>query len=222
MAQRGVKRDKRIAVKVSTIQKLFYEFRTKDFSAATSISAADLSTIGHIALGDEGDNTAIGQGSILLINCNSPRPPRVSKKLARPSGNSQAARRAPNSASTFCAVDKVKAATAAGWRVQDRGLAPGVGSTPKSIITGARLSNGLIYVFPLERASYSIAKEPLGLIDPETINNESERARLIRACTAPRPGKATKNFPDGSTLTTFYSSGAPLTDFRSLYQELLT
>jgi hypothetical protein len=213
MPQRGIKRDRETAVRVSRDLPLFYQFATKNF---VGLSDSDLAVIGHIRLRDSG--ASLPSGSILLIRCNAPTPPRVTLKTRDSTGNLTG-----NTVSTFCDVTKVRDALEAGWRIAKPGLSTGVGRTNKSVIAAAELSNGLFYVFPITIADYDQYAEALGLVSSAEINTAAERARLIRGCSAPRPGQAKLVFPNGSTLTSFYGKDASLDGgFQKISDEILT
>lgn len=216
MGLRGIKRDKKIIVLVNPTSKLYYQFITKDLAAAVGISQSDLQVLGHIELGGTGDNAVQApSGSIVLLRCNSPKPPRVSLTLT-----SESTRKTVN---TFCAVDKIKAAIAAGWSVRDQGLVPSVGLTPKSVVTAVKLSNGLLYITDLLIGDYDSFAPPLGLLDPKEINAEAERAKLIRGTSNNKPGRAIKVFTDGTKATQFYSYDAPLDDgWRAISKEVVS
>ncbi|MEG3437295.1 hypothetical protein V0288_09205 [Pannus brasiliensis CCIBt3594] len=219
MGTRGVKRDQKIIVLVNETSKLYYQFLTKDLAATTLLTDSDLINIGHIKLGENGDDTVKPpSGAIILLRCNSPKPPRVALNISSGLTNTTLATKA----STFCAVNKVKAAIAAGWTVQHQGLVPSVGTTRKSIITAAKLSNGLLYVFDMLRADFTRFSTELGLIDPASINTETERSKLITGTSNNRPGQAAKTIGD-SKAKFFYSHDAPLGDgWRPLSKEIVS
>jgi hypothetical protein len=192
---------------------MFYVFATKNF---TGVSDTELQTIGHIRIRESG--AALPSGAILLLRCNAPTPPRVTLKTRDGNGNLTG-----NTVSTFCDSTKVRDAIEAGWRLAKPGLSAGVGRTKKSVIAAAELSNGLLYVFPITIADYDQYAEVLDLVSSTEVNTPAERAKLIRGCSAPRPGQAKLVFPDGTTFTSFYGKDADLDGgFIKLSDEILT
>lgn len=195
---RGQKRDVITFVNINEV--LLYGWAAPNLSAALGISDADLKNqLGHLS----STEALAVTNRIMVMGANSPKPARVTKKMASATASTKA------STSTFCAYNKVGTALApaAGWRLSKS--ASGVrlrasGAGRKSITAVATLSNGVLYAFPLNEADFAIASAPLGLDNSATVGS-SNLKKLATGMTQTRPGKASK--PDGlGTLTTFYST----------------
>jgi hypothetical protein len=213
---RGKKRDQLVAVRVNTTQQIYYQFNTKDLSAINGVSEADLQLLGHIKIGEVGDGntSSIPAGALIFVRANAPKPPRVTKRTGG-TGASQ------ESVGTFCAVDRLKDALRGGWNLVKQGRVVGLSNNSKTVTAVAKLSNGALYAFPMNKADFDANKEALGLEDATTINTDAERAKLVRASSLPRPGKAKKVLSTGATFTSFYSTEAPLTEFQAMSQEVV-
>lgn len=182
---------------VAINDKLLYGWKTKDLAAITGISENDLATqLGHL------DATAAAAvvGGVMVTGANSPKPGRVTKKFpAAPT--SQAA-----SVGTFLAYDKMAAANAAGWSLTKR--ARGVSLTAnvagkRSVSAVAELSNGLLYVFPLNKDDFDLVAADLGLQSATQIS--AAEAKLLVSGARSKPGVAAIEDATGA-LSTFFST----------------
>lgn len=198
---RGKKRNKMIAVKVVKNQNTYYQFQTKDLAAVAGVSASDLAQLGHINVGDAGAQASIPSGSLIFYKANAPKPPRVTKKI---STNNQST--GQQSVGTFCAVDVLQSALGSGWSLSKPGRGVSLSNTGRTVTALAELSNGTLYAFPMAAADFASFGEELGLKNSTSINTDGERAKVVRASTLPRPGKASKVLSDGSTFSSFYST----------------
>ena len=198
---RGKKRNKMIAVKVVKDQNTYYQFQTKDLAAVAGVSANQIAQLGHINVGDAGAAASIPSGSMIFYKANAPKPPRVTRKL---STNDQTP--GQQSVGTFCAVDVLQSALGNGWSLSKPGRGVSLSNTGRTVTALAQLSNGTLYAFPMAAADFATFGEELGLKDSTSINTPSERAKVVRASTLPKPGKASKVLQDGSTFTSFYST----------------
>lgn len=212
---RGKKRDQVIAVKVVKDQNTYYQFQTKDLAAIAGISAGDLAQLGHINVGDAGAQASIPIGSLIFYKANAPKPPRVTKKI---STNNQST--GQQSVGTFCAVDVLQSALGSGWSLSKPGRGVSLSNTGRTVTALAELSNGTLYAFPMAAADFATFGGELGLRNSTSINTPAERAKVVRASTLPRPGKASKVLSDGSTFTSFYSTNTN-PDGYTLSSELL-
>ncbi|MDB9375754.1 hypothetical protein [Nodularia sphaerocarpa] len=179
-----------------------FGFKPKDIAAITGISAADVAALGHLA------PDAVPDGIIKVVGANSPKPPRVTKKIAAESTAAQAP------ASSYCAYTAIAAAQALGWSLTKgrKGVslrAAGNGDTgPRTITAIATLSDGSLYAFPMNRADFVLFGASLGLERSSIITTDAERAKLVSGSTYPYPGKAAKRLDDGSTFSSFFSTSA--------------
>jgi hypothetical protein len=193
---RGKKRDQTRFVKANSV--ILYGFKTKDLAAATGISQADLNNqLGHL------DTTAAEAlaGGIRVIGINSPKPPRVSKRIPNATLNQ------PASVSTFCSFDKIAASAAGGWGLIK--AARGVSLQPnvpgrRTVTAIAALSNLIKYAFPMNAADFEFAKAALGLQQSSQLS-ATERSQLITGSSSTRPGRASIQLETG-ILTAFYST----------------
>jgi hypothetical protein len=188
---RGIARDTLTFVKV-TSGNVFYGWKTKDLANIPGVSAADLAALGHVAAG------SLAAGALGFLGANAPKPPRAKKKVsATPSASAQQA------ASTYCAVNALATAQGAGWDIVNGGRGVSIKNSV-SITLGARLSNGLIYVFPKNSADATAVATELGLILPANMS-DTERARAFRGASRPRPAKVSKPAGARGTMSSFCS-----------------
>lgn len=177
---------------VSINATLRYGFRTKDLSQITGVSEADLTALGHTAIG------AVGAGAVLCFGANSPKPPRATKRLTRSVSDVQ------GSVSTFCAFNRVSNAIAAGWSVRS-GRSVGLRSTGRTTTAVVDLGAGqAMYAFPMNTADFNTYGADLGLQSGASISG-AELNRLVTGSSQPRPGRATRILANGVTFTSFYS-----------------
>lgn len=186
---RGKLRDKTVYVKANA--SLYYGWRTKDLSQVPSISAADLTALGHIS--------ALPANAIACFGANAPKPPRVSKRLSGATATTQA------NIGTFCGYDKLAAALVGGWSLAKDGRAVSLSTTARTVIAVAEVSAaGVLYAFPMNAADFGSYAAELGLKSNTSVTTASELARLVRASTYPQPGRAAKRLATG-TVSSFYS-----------------
>ncbi|OKH47296.1 hypothetical protein NIES2101_23955 [Calothrix sp. HK-06] len=178
---------------------MLYGFNTKDLAAIAGVSSADLTNLGHVIAG-----TTIPTGKVIVLGARSPKPPRVTKKIANAGVGAQ------QSISTFCAFDKLTQALAAGWKLstQRRGVSLRPETSAKNSLTAiAELSDGSLYCFPMNKADFSTYGASLGLKSPTTITTATERGKLVSGSSIPRPGNASLEV-SGGTFSSFYSTDA--------------
>jgi len=182
-------------------QNLVFAFKTFDISGLPNVGQADLDVIGHLQ--------AAPANSLVIFRANSPKPPRV-KKAVVDGGATGGGASTQASVSTYAAPAAATSneAIAAGWSLAKTARGTTIGQTPRSISAIARLSNGINYVFPMNSTDFTEYTDELGLINPATINTDAERGLLVRASSRPKPGRATRTLPDGSSFQSFYSSGS--------------
>lgn len=195
---RGQNRDKLTFVKANAI--LLYGFYTKDLDAIASVSAADLTALGHM---DATAAAAVASG-IRVIGANSPKPPRVSKKIANATINTQA------SVSTFCGFDAIAAAGGAGFKLikpAQKANLVGLNSSRRSMTAIATLSNSLLYCFSMNAADFTQYGAALGLKSAGDITTDTERRKLIFGSNSSRPGRATLATENGD-FTSFFSTAS--------------
>jgi hypothetical protein len=186
---RGVSRDQNALVKISKTQPIYYNFTTKSFASLVGISDADLRTqLGHL--------DAAPTGVIVFVRSNSPKPPRVSKRIRNnPTAQQQGI------VSTYCGVNDIsKAISEHGWSFQKRGRGVRLTNNNRTISAIAKLSTGVLVVEPKNADDVNSYAGPLGLILPGTINTAAEQARLVWGASFPKVGRAEK--PLGLSTTT--------------------
>ncbi|QSJ17686.1 hypothetical protein JYQ62_02065 [Nostoc sp. UHCC 0702] len=184
---------------VATNPLIRYGWKSKDLSSISGISSADLlNDLGHIS-----QSNITGSGLILVIGAQSPKPARVSKKIPNASVGQQ------KSVSTFCAYDKLATALGKGWNLSDnrRSVTLRASNAARSSLTAiATLSDTSLYCFPLNKADFEAYGAELGLQDASKISG-TEQQKLVSGSSKPHPGKASKMLTDGSTFSSFYSTG---------------
>ncbi|HEY9657737.1 MAG TPA: hypothetical protein V6C65_04670 [Allocoleopsis sp.] len=188
---RGVQRDKLTYVRVNSA--LFYGFKTKDLAAVAGVSSTDLTTyLGHVSA------QAVTASDLLCLGANAPKPPRVTKRIANAGATAQ------GSVSTFCAYDKIGAATNNGWTLSKPGSFVGLSSSGRTITAVVEITpNGVLYAFPMNAGDFQAYGAELGLKSAASITTESELRRLVRGASLPKPGRAAKALPGGS-ISSFY------------------
>ncbi|MFB8788649.1 MAG: hypothetical protein U7123_07300 [Potamolinea sp.] len=177
-----------------------YGFKSFDIAAASGVTAADLTTIGHTA--------TVPATGIICLGVNAPKPPRGRKMVAGVAGR--------GSVNTFIAFDKLVAAATAGWSISKIPTGIGnIGTTPLTTIVVATLSasaGGALYSFPMRTADFTAKGATLGLTTASTAANSAvEQAKVIEGATFPKPGKAKiTQVPAGKarpeSFSSFYSS----------------
>lgn len=199
---RGKKKENMAFVPANSV--ILYGFKVKDFASVSGISSSDLTTqLGHLTAAA----AAVLSGKIMVVGANSPKPPRVSKKIPNAAAGTQ------RSVSTFCSVTTLSAALGAGWTLakQKRSTLLRAASAGRNSLTAiATLSNGALYAFPLNTADFNTYGAKLGLESAATITTETEKAKLISGSRLPRPGRATLELEDGSDFTSFFSTGTDI------------
>lgn len=196
---RGKSRDNLVAVKLEGNS--YYQFLTKDLAAVNGVSEGDLGLLGHIKLGEGGGT--LPAGAIVFLRANSPKPPRVRKKITGTQG----------SVGTFCAVEALKNALRGGWNLSKGAITVSVRATGSRTVTAiAVISNGALYAFPMNKADFETYKEPLKLQGSESITTDTERSKLVSGSSLPKPGKAKLVLSTGSVFSSFCSHDAPLSN----------
>ncbi len=191
---RGVLRDNLVYVKVSVAANAYYGFTTKNFDDIPTVTATDMTHVGHLKADQ------VGANSLKFLRAQSPKPPRVRKVL-----NAFATASQQIGISTFCAVDSIAEAEGNGWKVVKRGTPVGLrrGRMTSGI---SELSDGSYYVHPINTIDYDNHAAILGLKPLNSINTPAERGRLVRGSTRPYPGRAQLKLPSGGSVSSFFSS----------------
>ena len=190
----GIRRDETIYVQVFAGQPVYYGFVTKDFEALNGFSATDTVALGHRV------PDGVPAGSLRFLRAQAPKPPRA-KKIINPNATADVQK----SISTFVGVEHQVSAETAGWKITKRGRTVSL-SQGRSVSAIAEVSSGAYYVFPLNGSDYTNFRSVLGLIDPATINTATERSKLVRGSSRPRPGRASIRRSNGGTFTSFFST----------------
>lgn len=196
---RGKKRDVLTYVPINDL--LFYGFSTKDLSNIPGVSTQDIAALGHVG------SDAVPSGKIRVFKADAPKPPRVKKSLSGPVTQQ-------GSVSTFCAPANLAAALAAGFKKSKSAnllslRAPSANSRSHSAI--AELTDGSLYVFSLNSADFTLYGEAFGLKSATTVTSETEKKKVVRGSSLPKPGVAQIEFEDRSKFSTFYGKDATFT-----------
>lgn len=195
---RGRKKDQTSFVLVTP--SLLYGFTTFDLAGLSGVTSGDLSgNLGHLTAAQAAANAAIK-----VMGANSPKPPRVSKRLLNATVSQ------PSTVSTFCAYNRLTNARSNDWKLSSRPR--GVRTTPpggnrKQITAIAELSNGAQYAWSLNQADFNLYAQALGLANASQLSQQ-ERDRLIMGSTTPKPGMAELKLPDGKSFSSFVSTSA--------------
>ncbi len=194
---RNVKRDQLVFVPANS--KILYGFKTKDLTAIGGISASDISALGHLTSAAASTQT----GKILVVGCNAPKPPRVSKKISTAAAGTQ------QTVSTFCGVTNLATALGAGWNLAKQGkgvLLKAASATRGSLTVIAELSNGALYCFPMNKTDFDTHGASLGLKSSAEITTTAERDSLVRGSRVPKPGKASIELTGGGVFSSYFST----------------
>jgi hypothetical protein len=195
---RGELRDQLTFVPINAI--FHYGWKTVDLAARTGISAADIKTqLGHMTASEASAVT----NRLMVTGANSPKPARVVKR------DPTAPVSQPASTSTFVAFNKLATASTSGWSLIKP--ARGVRLTAnvdgkRSVSAIAELSNGLLYVFPLNRVDFDRVAATLGLQSAAQVNTTLERNSLVSGARS-KPGRASIE-DSGGIFATYYSTDA--------------
>jgi len=189
-------KDNVVFVRISTAIALFYGWKTKDLTALTNVSAADLTALGHVAA------SLLPNGALTIFRASAPKPGRAKKTI---NNNPSAAQQ--KNVSTFFATGALQAAIAAGWTFEKGAKKVNLTKNARTTTAIAELSNGLSYAFPMNSLDFETYKGDLGLTDLTSINTAAELDRLIRGTKNPRPGKAQRIVTGGGKKTNFFSDG---------------
>lgn len=193
---RGTKRELLRFVLLNSV--FCYGWKTIDLAAVAGISNTDVAALGHM---DSVSANAVAN-RIMVVGANSPKPGRVTRKFPAATTTQRA------SVSTYVAYNATAAATSAGWTLS--GFAKGVrlaapGPSRRSISAVAELSDGTLYVFPLNSDDFTLVSAALGLQNSTQITTAAERARLASGMSSTKPGKAGLE-DSGGFLATYFST----------------
>lgn len=192
---RGKKRDQLRFVAI-TDNVLYYGFNTKDFAgeAGLGITQADMNALGHL------EAAAVPGVGIRIIAANSPKPPRMKKVVNENPGPNQ-----QGDASTFCAPGSVRTAETAGWKFVKPGRSVTITNKPRTWTMGAELSNGGVYLFPMNPQDAEAYGDLLGLKRPTQINS-TDRQKAFSGTSRPRPARMKLDLPGGGSVNAFCST----------------
>lgn len=195
--QRGQSRNELVFVLINQV--FAYGWKTKDLAAITGISEADLaSQLGHMS-----PTQASAVANVIMVTgANSPKPARVTKKLANATTTQQ------GSIGTFIAYNKMAAANAANWSVGSRARGVSLKANvagQRTVTAVAELSNGLLYAYPLNKADFDLVSADLGLQSAAQVSS-TEFLKLATGCRS-KPGRAAIE-DGGGVLSTFFSTAS--------------
>lgn len=193
---RGEKRDVLTYVRLGlATSNFFYGFNTKDLDGGANVSQADLIAIGHTAAAN------LPAGAIYYLRAQSPKPGRVRKQINANPGVAQ-----KGSVSTFYGAGSITTALAAGWKIVKRPRGVSLSNNARYVTAIAKLSNGVLYCFPMNKADFDTYQADLGLMSPASITTPAERLKLVQASSFPRPGRVSLALADGSDFSSFFST----------------
>ena len=196
-ASRSRKRD--ILTYVAASEFIMYGFKTFDISTVAGITAADTTALGHVA----GEGLTPVANKVYVLRANAPKPPRVSKKTGAATGTGTGGTGVvPLSVTTFCAYDRLSAATGAKWTLakQGRGITFRGEAGPGRQRTAAIPLGGGFYCFSCDRATFTNYGTTLGLKGTLT---DAEAKKAFMGSSGPKPGRATAKTSNGS-VSSFY------------------
>lgn len=186
---RGVLRDNLVYVAVNS--DLYYGFQTKDFAALTGLTTAEMTTqLGHT------EGAAVPSTSWRIIGARAPKPARVKMVLnANPSSAS-----IQESASTFCAYNKLTTAMDNGWKLIKQAKPVTLTSNSRTITVAAETSSGLLVCEPKNAADVAAYKDILGLQTPDQLESH-ERKICVMYSSMPKATRVTKKLETGKSIT---------------------
>ena len=193
---RGQKREELVYVAIGAA--LMYGWKRKDLNSIPGLTAEHIAALGHVL------PAAVGAGKILVFLANAPKPPRVTHKLSNPVSQQ-------GSGGTFCAPANLSNAFGKGWTRTKRGrgvrlTAPS--PTVRKISAIAELSDGSLYVYPLDQADFNTFGAAFGLENSTSITSATEKGKLVSGSSLPKPGEAELTLDDGTSFSTFYGKNA--------------
>lgn len=177
---------------------IYYHWNAKDIPSLAGVSAADLTShLGHLY--------TVAPEALVIVAASSPKPNTVRKSINRnPTANQQGA------VSTFCGTANLNTASTNGWRLASRGRVSRLRNDARTITAIAEMSNELYYASPMNAADHAAYKQQLGLLEPNTVNSQSERNRVVTGASRPRAGRASKVLESGQTISAYHSHTAPI------------
>lgn len=193
---RGEKRDKLTFVRVgSATSNVYYGWDAKDLTTEANLSTTDLAALGHVTI------DSLADSDLYFLRAQSPKPGRAKKTINKAPGVNDKA-----TVSTFFGAGSVKDLLRAGWKVEKRPRSVSLANNSRYITAIAKLSNGVLYCFPMNKADFDTYGEALGLQAPASITTDAERLKLVQSSGFPRPGKASKDLVGGSDFSSFFST----------------
>lgn len=193
---RGEKRENLTFVKVgNATSTVYYGWDAKDLTTETNVSTADLAALGHVTI------DSLADSDLYFLRAQSPKPGRAKKTINKAPGVNDKA-----TISTFYGAGSVKDLLRAGWKVEKRPRSVSLANNTRYVTAIAKLSNGILYCFPMNRADFEAYGEALGLQAPTSITTDAERLRLVQSSGFPRPGKAGKELVGGADFSSFFST----------------
>lgn len=172
---------------------IYYGWKTYDLGTNEGITEKSLiKDLGLV----KGDSLQPDATKIYILNANSPKPIRLTKRLEKKTSDGS------DSITTFCAYDKVTSAMTRGWTIaSDSRSVPILSQNgPKKLMTAFVPLAGGFYSFPISKWVYSTHGEALGLELPGANANSWEKA--FAGTSNPKPGRARLTTPTG-TVSTF-------------------
>ncbi len=195
---RGKTRDNLIAVNVyDEARNVYYAFKTKDLASINGVSTADIQALGHREI------DTLPDGSLFFLRAQTPKPPRARKVINKnPSVSEQ------GSVSTYYGYGREKQVLAQKWDLSTPAKGVNLRSKSRYLTAIAKISNGALYAFPLNKRDFDNYGGILGLLSPQQITTDTEQSKLVVGASRPRPGKAAKDLGGGSSFSSFFSFDA--------------
>ncbi len=192
---RGVLRENFVAVRCfSATADTYFGFKTKDFASLPNVSESDIQALGFLL------PEALPNGSLLFVRANAPKPPRARKVILKNPTVSQ-----QGSISSYFSIEQSSAVLAAGWTISKAAMPVALRATARFTTAIAKVSNGAYYCWNMNTADFAAYAEPLGLLSSVNITSATERAKLVRGASLPRPARAVRKFDDAKSFSTFVS-----------------
>ena len=195
---RGKTRDNLVAVNVyEEARNIFYAFKTKDLASLNGVATSDIQALGHRLI------DTLPDGSLFFLRAQTPKPPRARKVINKnPNVGEQ------GSVSTFYGYGRERQVLAAKWDLSTPAKAVNLRSKSRYLTAIAKISNGALYAFPMNKRDFDNYGGILGLLSPNQITTDTEQSKLVTGSSRPKPGKASKDLGGGASFSSFYSFDA--------------
>ncbi|MDB9375753.1 hypothetical protein [Nodularia sphaerocarpa] len=174
----------------------YFVFKPKNLAAITGVTADDILALGHTP------PESVFLGRFRIFGANSPKPPRVTKKIRVESVAQQ------KSVSTFCGYNAIASAAARGWKLtagRQSVRLNALSEFRRSLTAIATLTDGYLYCFPMNKEDFTLFGTQLGLRLGATFTSDLDKAKMVTGSSSPYPAKVSKLLGQ-ATFTTFCST----------------